>query len=285
MPAGGLRRIAKACRQHEQRLGERVDVGWQRVGVDRVEDQLVSGVVRRADLPAAAGQLGEVGCGDQAEVADEPAAVEFVEIARLDVAVANAPLGEAGHCLRDLGERDDDGLEWRLREGVGDRRGDGHREPRAVGPAWARGQVRVQQRQDPGEVAEFPEELDFLDETAVRLMLRLRGVDQLKGDLFTTTVTRRAPDRRVPADAEPLAQRPRTNRVAGGSHSSDYAGPHAPVRATAQGSAAGEGDPVGPVLPGFEGGCCPFAARGPIRVRRRARWGSVCPGGGSRDPR
>ncbi len=62
----------------------------------------------RAEWLAAACQLFEVRCGDQAEVADQPAAVELVEVARLDVAVANAPLGKAGQRLRNLGERGDD---------------------------------------------------------------------------------------------------------------------------------------------------------------------------------
>jgi hypothetical protein len=32
-------------------------------------------------------------------------------------------------------------------------------------------------------------------------------------------------------------------------------------------------------------GCCPFAAHGSIRADQRGRWGSVCTGDGSRDPR
>jgi hypothetical protein len=130
--------------------------------------------------------------------------------------VADAPLGEAGQCLRDLGERAEDSLQRRLREGIGNRRGDGHREPSAVGAAWVLGQVRVEQRQDPGEVAEALEEFDFLDEAAVRLALRLGRVDHLESDVFTT-ITRRAPHSRIPTSAELLTRRPGADRVAGGS--------------------------------------------------------------------
>jgi hypothetical protein len=96
MPAGDPPVDKGGRSQHEQRLAERVDVGWHRVGVDRVEDHLVGGVVRRAERLAAAGQRFEVWRGDQAEVADQPAAVQLVEVARLDVTVADAPLGEPG---------------------------------------------------------------------------------------------------------------------------------------------------------------------------------------------
>jgi len=77
--------------------------------------------------------------------------------------------------------------------------------------------VRVEQRQDAREVAEPPEELDFLDEATVRLALRLGRVDHLEGDVFTT-ITRRAPHSRIPTGAELLTQRPGADRVAGGSH-------------------------------------------------------------------
>jgi hypothetical protein len=118
---------SEACRQHKERLGEGVDVGRERVGVDRVEDQLVGGVVRRAQLLAADRQLSEVRSGDQAEVADQPASVQLVEVARLDVAVAHIPFRKAGQRLRNLGERGDDGVERSIREDASNRRGDRHR--------------------------------------------------------------------------------------------------------------------------------------------------------------
>src|SRR6266498_2911125 len=108
-----------------------------------MEGHLARGVMRRAERLAAACQLFEIRCGDQSEVTDKPAAVELIEVAWLDVAVTDTLLGKASERHRDLRERDDYDLERRLREGIGDRRGDRHCQPGSVGAARALGQVRV----------------------------------------------------------------------------------------------------------------------------------------------
>jgi hypothetical protein len=63
--------------------------------------------------------------------------------------------------------------------------------------------MRVKQRQDAGEVTELLEELHFLYEASVRLVLGLGRVNKLEGDDFPILM-RRPPDSRVPADAELL---------------------------------------------------------------------------------
>ena len=56
------------------------------------------------------------------------------------------------------------------------------------------------------EATELLEELHFLYEASVRLMLGLGRVDELEGDDFPILM-RRSPDSRVPPDAELVVQR------------------------------------------------------------------------------
>jgi len=83
--------------------------------------------------------------------------------------------------------------------------------------------MRVEQREDAGEVTELLKELHFLHKASVRLVLGLGRVDQLEGDDFPILI-RRPPDSRVPADAELLVQRPGADRVAGGGHDVSLSG-------------------------------------------------------------
>jgi hypothetical protein len=63
--------------------------------------------------------------------------------------------------------------------------------------------MRVKQRQDAGEVIELLEELHFLHEASVRLVLGRGRVDKLEGDDSPILMRHaRPPDSRVPADAE-----------------------------------------------------------------------------------
>ena len=77
-------------REDPQRLAQRVHISGMRIGGRRVQDNLVGRVVGRPDLAAVLGEAPGIRYRYQAEIADQPLAVEFVEIARLDVPVSDA---------------------------------------------------------------------------------------------------------------------------------------------------------------------------------------------------
>ena len=121
-----------------------------RLGSRRAEDHLVGRVVRRADLTAVMRECLRIGQGNQAEIADQPGAVQFIEIAGLDVPVGNVEVrlqARQGICDRRHGF--DDVSERPASEGLGNGCGDGHSQPRPVCLARLVGQVRIEQRQQP----------------------------------------------------------------------------------------------------------------------------------------
>ena len=68
----------------------------QLIQLPRAQDHVVGRVVRRADLTAIMRECLHIRQGNQAEIADQPGAVEFVEIAGLDVRWA---MSESRACL------------------------------------------------------------------------------------------------------------------------------------------------------------------------------------------
>ena len=190
-----LGRPRLAGRQDPQRLPQRVHVGRMRLGSRRAEDHLVGRVVRRADLAAIMRECLRVRQGDQAEIADQPGAIQFVEIAGLDVPVGNVEVRlQARQGIRDRRHGFDDISERPTREGLGNRCGDGHSQPWPVCLARLVRQMRIEQREQSRRALVLPQEADLADESLVRLMLDLGDVEDLKGDCGLSVGASRLPD-------------------------------------------------------------------------------------------
>jgi hypothetical protein len=182
----------------------------------RIEDHLVGGVVRRPDLTSLSGERVGTGYRHQPEVTDQPGALSFVEVARLDVAVRDAVfLLQTCQCLGGLRDRGDDVGQRPSLKCLLDRYGDRHRQPRFVGTTRVLGKVSIEQWEDPRGVLVLAQEGDLADEALVRLLLDLRGVDDLERDGCRQAGPRRLPDLGIATSTQHLLEVPRSDGRAG----------------------------------------------------------------------
>jgi len=179
MPLG---REGLTSREDPQRLAQGVDIRGMGVGCRSAEDHLIGRVVPGTDLAAVHREALGVGYRDQAEITDEPGAVEFVEIAWLDVPVGDAevPL-QPGQRVRDRRDRRHHVRQGPACQRLGDGRGDRHRQPRRVRLAGLVRHVGVEQREQPRHPRVIAEEPDLPHEPLIGLAFDLRGVDDLQG--------------------------------------------------------------------------------------------------------
>jgi hypothetical protein len=102
-------------------------------------------VVRRADLTAILRECLCIRQSDQDEMANQPAAIQFVEIAGLDVPVSNVEVRlQARQSICNSRNSFDDITERPTREGLDNRCSHGHGEPRPVCLARLVRQMRIE---------------------------------------------------------------------------------------------------------------------------------------------
>lgn len=116
--------------------------------------------------PDAPVQCRKIRQGNQAEITDQPGAVQFVEIAGLDVPVGDAGVRlQARQGIRDRGHGFDDVRERPAREGPGNRGSDGHGQPRPICLDRLVRRVRIEQREQSGRALVLSQEADLADES------------------------------------------------------------------------------------------------------------------------
>src|SRR5258708_833327 len=84
-----LGRESLTGRENPERLAKGIDISKMRISSRRADDHFVCRVVSWTDLTAINRQRLGIWQGHQAEVANQPRAVQLVEIAWLNVAVCN----------------------------------------------------------------------------------------------------------------------------------------------------------------------------------------------------